>query len=436
MKIYIHIIIATIVFFTIGKMNAQLILNCSNDSSGLIPLTDLGTGNYESYAGGLYPGGLNVRPFMHAKNGKKISQRIVPLNNAGEVDWVDGEILFIGMGASVASNAFNTFIDSLNRVSWEGTNACLQVKGLFVGGKDLYDMVDTTVNTYWTDLQERLDERGDTWEKIQLIWIYQQSEVDSLDADFFVNTAVDQYILLFNRMVDSMINLKQVYLSGLHYTGYTHESHKRYENLIEPKGYWSNLAIKEVIERQINGDPALSYTSHPVRAPYISWGPYFWADGINPRGGDSLVWLCNEFRTDSTGGGFHLEAEGRMKEAIMLIKFFETDPVASVWYLANEKWDSCSFIELRDPILTSINETIMIYPNPATREININLPKSIFGAIDYKIYNSCGYLVSSETTLASNSTLGVQTHSLTNGMYVIQIQQGNRRFTGNFAIIK
>lgn len=51
-----------------NKLVAQL--NCANDSTGLIPIQDLGVGYYAgTYQGGLYPGGSNVPPNGHLKKG-------------------------------------------------------------------------------------------------------------------------------------------------------------------------------------------------------------------------------------------------------------------------------------------------------------------------------------------------------------------------------
>ena len=39
--------------------------NCSGTSVGLVPIDDLGAGTYQSFQGGLYPGGANARPASH-----------------------------------------------------------------------------------------------------------------------------------------------------------------------------------------------------------------------------------------------------------------------------------------------------------------------------------------------------------------------------------
>src|ERR1700747_541804 len=44
------------------------------ESTGLIPLTDLGKGDYKGEQGGLYPGGENVPPRAHLKAGLQIAK--------------------------------------------------------------------------------------------------------------------------------------------------------------------------------------------------------------------------------------------------------------------------------------------------------------------------------------------------------------------------
>ncbi|MBK7036976.1 MAG: hypothetical protein IPH42_11745 [Bacteroidetes bacterium] len=419
--------------------HAQLTLNCGNDNSGLIPLTDLGTGFYEGIQGGLYPGGSNTRPAVHQQKGIDISHTIEPLNDAGTVSYDNGQVLFIGMGGSNASNAYNMFIDTMKHYDWKGTSQCMNVKGLFYGGKDLHDMIDTTSTFYWDELQGRLFNRNDTWEQVQIVWILEQSELDTPDIAYYIDYVADQYTTLMHVMLDSMPNLKMVYLSGFHYTGYTHPEHELYDFLVEPKGYWGNLAIKELIERQINGDPLLDFEGEGRVAPYVNWGPYFWADGINPRGGDFLTWPCEDYRDDDTGGGFHLEEIGKYKEAKMLINFFETDTVASWWYKAGAQWEACendttgyfenNKLNYRDPV----EQAIKFYPAKTMDGITIEIPGIKQNELSCVIYNLEGEKILSENinTLQTNKFL-LNVENYPEGMYVFVAQTESGPVSGNF----
>src|SRR5262249_29830661 len=44
-------------------------INCAGTSTGRIPLTDLATGMYQGFQGGLYTGGVNSRPDAHRQAG-------------------------------------------------------------------------------------------------------------------------------------------------------------------------------------------------------------------------------------------------------------------------------------------------------------------------------------------------------------------------------
>src|SRR5581483_1034790 len=52
----------------------------ARESTGLVPLPDLGAGMYKGEQGGLYPGGANVPPKAHLDAGLKLAQQVVPLD--------------------------------------------------------------------------------------------------------------------------------------------------------------------------------------------------------------------------------------------------------------------------------------------------------------------------------------------------------------------
>ena len=93
-------------------------------------------------------------------------------------------------------------------------------------------------------------------------------------------------------------NIKLAYYSSINYTGYSNGT----TNLDpEPYGYEGGMAVKNAIQDQISGDANMNYdpAKGKVKAPWIAWGPYYWANGMIPRS-DGLVWTCQDLNTDGT----------------------------------------------------------------------------------------------------------------------------------------
>ncbi|WP_223034610.1 M43 family zinc metalloprotease [Hanstruepera marina] len=72
--------------------------------------------------------------------------------------------------------------------------------------------------------------------------------------------------------------------------------------------------------------------------------------------------------------------------------------------------------------------SIRIYPNPTTSELNIKLSNTNDLPNGYKIYNMLGQLVT-EKTIDSNLDLIINTSAMSNGMYFIKIAKGNSALT-------
>jgi hypothetical protein len=89
--------------------------------------------------------------------------------------------------------------------------------------------------------------------------------------------------------------------------------------------------IRWVIQDQINGKAHnIDPRDGPVVAPVLLWGPYLWADGINARKSDGLVWKREDFGQD----GVHpTRDKGARKVADMLLKFLTTDADAKSWFV-------------------------------------------------------------------------------------------------------
>lgn len=64
-------------------------------------------------------------------------------------------------------------------------------------------------------------------------------------------------------------------------------------------------------------------------APWLSWGPYLWADGMRARE-DGLTWACADLVTTD---GTHPSSGGQRKVAGMLVDFLKSDTTARPWFV-------------------------------------------------------------------------------------------------------
>ena len=112
--------------------------------------------------------------------------------------------------------------------------------------------------------------------------------------------------------------LKLVYVSSRTYGGYSESDLSP-----EPIAYESAFAVKWLIEERINN------SSSDRSIPWVSWGPYLWADGVTQRS-DGLIWERSDFEPD----GVHTSAQGALKVATMLLEFFQKDTAGNLWFFS------------------------------------------------------------------------------------------------------
>ena len=84
-------------------------------------------------------------------------------------------------------------------------------------------------------------------------------------------------------------------------------------------------------EEQIRGDAELNFdrTKGEVRAPWLSWGPYLWANGDRPRS-DGFAFAYDDFRENDR---MHHSAAGMQKMGAQLLNFFKNDATTKSWFL-------------------------------------------------------------------------------------------------------
>ncbi len=303
--------------------------DCSRTHTGRVALTDLGTGTYLGHQGGLYPGGVNVRPAGHDSAGLFLARnRVKPRNASGAIDQANGKIGLISIGMSNTTQEFQQFITIARN------DPAISPKVSIVdGAQGSQDAIawSTPNAPPWTVLASRLTQAGVAPAQVQVVWLKQQIAGDNLGA--FPAGAQN----LRDRLRDIVTiarskypNLRIAYLSSRSYGDYNGPQRGT-------GAYEQAFGVKFLIRDQINGDTRLSYTDAGP-APWLAWSTYLWADGLGPDdqpGGipgrsDGLEWQCSDYQSD----GIHPSPAGRGKVATMLLSFLKADTTATPWLRA------------------------------------------------------------------------------------------------------
>lgn len=296
--------------------------NCANTSvPGLVPLIELGVGNYQGFQGGLYPGGGNALPAGHLVAGLNQAAQVVPRDASG-APAANGKIVFLSIGMSNCTQEFSTFIPLANADAAKSPRVVC-VDGA-QGGQTAAIIQDPAAN-FWTVVSQRLANSNCTAAQVQVIWF---KEADAGPTNGFPAYALQlktEFAAIMSILVTRFPNARVCYLASRIYAGYATGTLNP-----EPYSYEQGFACKWLIEDQIQGVPALNFDpAHgPVVAPWCAFGTYNWANGTTPRS-DGLTWSCSDFQADGT----HPAPSGRAKVAQALLQFLHTDPIAAAWYL-------------------------------------------------------------------------------------------------------
>jgi hypothetical protein len=293
----------------------------------LIDIADLGTGSYlGDEEGGLYPNGSNVRPEPQDSNGVALAQGIQPLNSEGQPSPTGKEV-FLALGESIAQQPFIEFMD-LAGVD-PSLNPNMVIVNGATGGATAADMA-APKNNFWNVIMNNyLPNAGVTAQQVVTAWIVDVNGGPSGTFPNDMNTLQTDYEAIANNLYMKFPNIKLAYFSSINYTGYSNGL----QNLSnEPWSYESGFAVKNTIQAQIDGAANLNYipADGPVEAPWLSWGPYYWANGMNPTS-QGLVWTCQDLEDDGTHPS---DPVGRLKVATQLLNFLKSDDTASIWFLA------------------------------------------------------------------------------------------------------
>jgi hypothetical protein len=368
---------------------APLLPDCNNIvypnlAAPLVPINDLGTGTYLGEEGGLYPNGSNVRPAEHDAAGVSIAQGIQPLDADGNPD-PNGKYVLISIGNSETQQEFLQFLGDAG--ADPSTNPHLVIVN---GAQDALvasDWANITTGAWPTLSNILLPQAGVTANQVVAAWI---KAFDIPSGTFPADEAATQADLesIAQNLHTLFPNIKLAYYGSRIYGGYANTTESTQDG--EPNSYQTGFPIKWAIQDQINGLASLNFdpTQGVVRAPWLSWGAYDWANGMLARS-DGLVWTCQDF----LDGGHPSAPMGREQDANLLLTFLKTDDSTRPWFLNPTQLVLLSSSHLgfgnQEVGTTSHAQSVIVTNNQA-------LPLSISSIVatgDFAEKNTCGSTV-------------------------------------------
>ncbi len=296
------------------------------------PITDMSPDErYKGAQGGLYPEGRNVRPANHTTAGLALSQQIQPLDKEGEPN-ADGKVVLLTIGMSNTQQASS----GLLRMAKKETD--LNPKLVLVNGA-LGGMVANRIQTLdgnktysngknikcWPYVDEQLGKAGVTRPQVQAIWLKQADPGPTLPFPDHAKLLQEEQVKILHILHDRFPNLKLLYLSSRIYGGWA-----KMRLNPEPYACESNFSVKWLIEQQLKGDAELNFDpgKGAVKSPWLSWGPYLWANGTTPRT-DGFFYVESDLREDDRT---HESEQGQDKVGRELVNFFKADPTSRGWF--------------------------------------------------------------------------------------------------------
>ena len=282
------------------------------------------------------PAGSDTRPAPHESQGLAVATQVRPLDFLGQPDDVDGHIGLVAIGMSLTNQEFEVFEFAAN-VDPRRNPRVTMINGA-QGGQSAFQWADPN-NVVWSELARIVANKGLSTAQVQVAWIkmtVRGSDVGGWDSfpPFPATAAISQLKLkdIVRNLKHYYPNVRIAYLSSRIYGDYAPDG-----QYPEPVAYEEGFGVKWLIEDQINGDPLLTFTGATPQAPFLSWGPYLWADGLGADGvpggvpgrRDGMEYACDDYSDD----GLHPSPTGRRKVADQLVSFFNQDSTSQFWYV-------------------------------------------------------------------------------------------------------
>lgn len=295
-----------------------------------VPLTDMGSRTYLTFAGGLFPGG-NTMPSAHAAVGAQKAAAVVTRDTTG-IPSAGGKYVLLSIGMSNTTQEFSSFI-TLAAADGAVDQTRLAIADGAAGGRSADSWVSASGAEYDRIRTQVLAPRGLAEPQVAAVWLKVANPGPTRALPDPASDA-DRLLTQLGQIVRALRtrypNLQQVFLSSRIYAGYATTTLNP-----EPYAYESGFAVRWLIEAQITQasgggmSPAAGDLDYGSVAPWVTWGPYLWADGATPRS-DGLTWVPSDFAADGT----HPSNQGRAKVAAALLSFLKTSDHTRCWFLA------------------------------------------------------------------------------------------------------
>jgi hypothetical protein len=230
--------------------------------------------------------------------------------------------VFISIGMSNTTQEFSAFKPRAD--ADPGRDPRLVIVDGAQGGQTAADWASPSCGC-WTQLESRLRNAGVTAMQVVVAWVKLANRQPTDPFPGHALTLKQNVITVLQALQSRFPNLRLAYLSSRIYAGYATTTLNP-----EPYAYESGFSMRWIIEDQLRGDGTLNFdpSRGQVRAPWLAWGPYLWADGLAPRS-DGLTWACPDLQADGT----HPSGSGETKVADMLLQFVRSDSTAREWFL-------------------------------------------------------------------------------------------------------
>lgn len=224
-----------------------------------VPLTDLRTGSYLGFQGGLYPGGVNSPSASHDAAGRAAARAVRPLDVSESLP-ANPKYALLSIGMSNTTQEFCsassappcdswTFVGqaladaSVDRTSLEFVNGA-------AGGRTASAWDSPTDPDYDRVRDTRLAPRGLAERQVQVVWVkvanaQPSASLPAANADAYL--LVTQMGNIARALKVRYPNVRQVFFSNRIYAGYATTALNP-----EPYAYESGFAVKWVIQAQID----------------------------------------------------------------------------------------------------------------------------------------------------------------------------------------